>query len=209
MATTASPYGLIPVKNADGSPYSGARDAFEIASGLANNIAYGTLVKLDGGRIEVATGSGADATTNNFAVNGGGAAGVFVGCEYVNSVGQLIFDQLFPTGTTVPTGTKITAYVVTDPNVTYQVQSTGSIADTAIGQNCTFSTAQHATNAATTNVTTKKSVMAVGAAQTATAGFKIVGMVDRPGSTAGDAKTDVLVKINAPYHLFGTGVVSE
>ena len=51
--------------------------------------------------------------------------------------------------------------------------------------------------------------MAVGAAQTATAGFKIVGTSDRGESVAGDAKTDLLVKINAPYHLFGTGVVSE
>ena len=207
MAATASPYGLVPVKNADGSAYNGARDAFQIASGLANNIGYGSLVKLDGGRIEMALGSGADATSNNFAVNGGGAAGVFVGCEYVNAQGQLIFDQYFPTGTTVPTGTKIIAYVVTDPGVTYQVQSTGAVPDTDIGQNCTFSAVQNATTSV--NTTTGKSNMAVGAAQTATAGFKIVGMSDRGDSVAGDDKTDLLVKINAPYHLFGTGVVSE
>ena len=207
MAATASPYGLVPVKNADGSAYNGARDAFQIASGLANNIGYGSLVKLDGGRIEIATGSGADATTNNFAVSGGGAAGVFVGCEYVNAQGQLVFDQHFPTGTTAPSGTKIIAYVVTDPGVTYQVQSTGSVADTAVGQNCTFSAVQNATTSV--NTTTGKSNMAVGAAATATKGFKIVGMSDRGDSVAGDAKTDLLVKINAPYHLFGTGVVSE
>lgn len=207
MATTASPYGLVPVKNADGSAYNGARDAFQIASGLANNIGYGSLVKLDGGRIELALGSGADATTNNFAVSGGGAAGVFVGCEYVNAQGQLIFDQHFPTGTTAPSGTKIIAYVVTDPGVTYQVQSTGAVPDTDIGQNCTFSAVQNATTSV--NTTTGKSNMAVGAAATATKGFKIVGMSDRGDSVAGDAKTDLLVKINAPYHLFGTGVVSE
>lgn len=207
MAATASPYGLVPVKNADGSAYNGARDAFQIASGLANNIGYGSLVKLDGGRIELALGSGADATTNNFAVNGGGAAGVFVGCEYVNAQGQLIFDQFFPTATTAPSGTKIIAYVVTDPGVTYQVQSTGAVPDTDIGQNCTFSAVQNATTSV--NTTTGKSNMAVGAAQTGTAGFKIVGTSDRGESVAGDAKTDLLVKINAPYHLFGTGVVSE
>jgi hypothetical protein len=207
MAATASPYGLVPVKNADGSAYNGARDAFQIASGLANNIGYGSLVKLDGGRIELALGSGADATTNNFAVSGGGAAGVFVGCEYVNAQGQLIFDQFFPTATTAPSGTKIIAYVVTDPGVTYQVQSTGAVPDTDIGQNCTFSAIQNATTSV--NTTTGKSNMAVGAAQTATAGFKIVGTSDRGESVAGDAKTDLLVKINAPYHLFGTGVVSE
>ena len=207
MASTASPYGLVPVKNADGSPYCGARDAFQIASGLANNIGYGSLVKLDGGRIEIATGTGADATTNNFAVNGGGAAGVFVGCEYVNAQGQLVFDQLFPTTTAAPTGTKIIAYVVTDPGVTYQVQSTGAVPDTDIGQNVTFSAAQNATTSV--NTVTGKSNMAVGAAATATKGFKIVGTSDRGDSVAGDAKTDLLVKINAPYHLFGTGVVSE
>ena len=207
MATTASPYGLVPVKNADGSAYNGARDAFQIASGLANNIGYGSLVKLDGGRIELALGSGADATTNNFAVANGGAAGVFVGCEYVNAQGQLVFDQHFPTGTTAPTGTKIIAYVVTDPGVTYQVQSTGAVPDTDIGQNCTFSAVQNATTSV--NTTTGKSNMAVGAAQTATAGFKIVGFSDRGESEVGDLFTDVLIKFNNNYHAFANGDVTS
>lgn len=207
MATTASPYGLVPVKNADGSPYTGARDAFRIASGLANNIGFGSVVKLHAGRIEIATGTGADEGANNLAVNTGGAIGVFVGCEYINGQGQLIFDQHFPTGTTAPTGTIITAYVVTDPGVTFMAQSTGAIDDDVIGQNVTFSAAQDPTSSV--NTTTGKSNMAIGAAATGTKAFKIVGLSDRPGSTAGDAKTDCLIKFNPAYHQFGTGVVGE
>jgi hypothetical protein len=44
---------------------------------------------------------------------------------------------------------------------------------------------------------------------TATKAFKVIGFVTRPGSTIGDAYTDVLVKINSPYHQYGTGIVGE
>ena len=54
MAATASPYGLVPVKNADGSPYCGARDAFLLdPAGVAQNIGYGSVVILKDGLIKV------------------------------------------------------------------------------------------------------------------------------------------------------------
>jgi len=44
---------------------------------------------------------------------------------------------------------------------------------------------------------------------TATKSFKVVGFVTKTGSEIGDAYTDVLVKINLPYHQYGTGIVSN
>jgi hypothetical protein len=150
-----------------------------------------------------ASGSGADATTNNLGGSSIGAIGVFVGCEYVNAQGQLIFDQYYPSGTA-----NATAYVITDPNVTFQCQADGAIAQTALGHNAPLSTAQHATTSVNTT-TGKSNVMLDATTATATKAFKVVGFVTKSGSAIGDAYTDVLVKINAPYHQYGTGIVGE
>ena len=204
MATTAAPYGFIPVRKADGSPYSGARDAFLITpAGVAQNIGYGSLVEISAGFVQLASGTGADATTNNLGGNAIGALGVFVGCEYINSEGQLIFAQFYPSGQA-----NATAYVITDPGVTFQVQADGAIAQAALGHNAPLTGAQNATTSV--NTTTGKSKVALDATTaTATKSFKVVGFSTKAGSTIGDAKTDVLVKFNLPYHQFGTGVVGE
>tara|TARA_R100000935_G_C2753710_1_gene130732 strand:+ start:19 stop:633 length:615 start_codon:yes stop_codon:yes gene_type:complete len=204
MATTAAPYGFIPVRKADGSPYSGARDAFLITpAGVAQNIGYGSLVEISAGFVQLASGTGADATTNNLGGNAIGALGVFVGCEYINSEGQLIFAQFYPSGQA-----NATAYVITDPGVTFQVQADGAIAQAALGHNAPLTGAQNATTSI--NTTTGKSKVALDATTaTATKSFKVVGFSTKAGSTIGDAKTDVLVKFNLPYHQFGTGVVGE
>jgi len=92
MATTAAPYGLKPVKRADGLPYAGATSQYLIdPAGEATNIFNGQVVIIGAdGYIALATASGADVTTNNLGGSGVGAIGVFVGCEYVNAQGQVI-----------------------------------------------------------------------------------------------------------------------
>ena len=48
MATTASPYGLRPVKRVDGMPWAGAMDTFLIdPAGYADNIFAGQVVALN------------------------------------------------------------------------------------------------------------------------------------------------------------------
>src|SRR6056300_1843297 len=110
-------YGLKPVKRVDGLPYAGATNEYPIASGYASDIFNGSIVTLAAdGTIELASGTGADITTNNFGGASIGAIGVFMGCEYINAQGQLIHSQYFPASTT---GT-ITCKVVDDPNVVFQ-----------------------------------------------------------------------------------------
>lgn len=204
MSTTSSGYGFVPVKRSDGMPYAGAQDSFLITpAGVAQNIGYGSVVEIAAGYVQLASGTGADATTNNLGGNGIGALGVFVGCEYLNAQGQLIFSQYYPSGTA-----NATAYVVTDPNVTFQVQADGAIAQAALGHNAPLPAAQNATTSV--NTTTGKSNMQLDATTaTTTKSFKVVGFVTKPGSAIGDAFTDVLVKINSPYHQMGTGIVGE
>ena len=202
MSTTASPYGLVPVKRADGMPYAGAQDAFKIIpAGIARNMGYGSIVFLNAGYVELSTDTGSANNGNNF---GGaqdvGAIGVFVGCEYINAQGQLIFSQSYPSGTA-----NATAYVVTDPSVTFQAQSVAAITQVELGHNVSLSAGPNALTSI--NTTTGKSTMAVSDSGTATAAFKVVGFSTKAGSEVGDAKTDILVKFNPVYHAFASGIV--
>lgn len=198
MATTASPYGLKPVKRVDGMPYAGATETFLIdPAGEATNIFNGQVVIIGAdGYLAISTATGADITTNNLGGSGVGAIGVFVGCEYVNAQGQVIHSQYYPAGTTGV----VKAMVVTDPNVTFQAQLDGSGAQTVLGTNTFFAAVQ---STSTGSTQTGNSTSALDATvQTTAAAFRIVGFA----STPGDAYTDVLVKFNPGAHSYTNAV---
>ena len=201
MATTAAPYGLKPVKRADGMPYAGATSQYLIdPAGEATSIFNGQVVIIGAdGYIALATGTGADLTSNSISgTSGVGAIGVFVGCEYVNDQGQTIQSQYYPSGTA--NGGPIKAYVVDDPNVLFQAQLDGTGAQTIIGTNTFFAAAQ---STSTGSTTTGNSTSALDATvQTAAAAFRIVAHV----SPASDAYPDVLVKFNPGAHQMTNNV---
>ena len=206
MASTATPYGLKPVKRADGMPYAGAMSQYLIdPAGEASNIFTGQVVHIGAdGYIALVTGTGADATTNDWPTGSSsgmtGAIGVFMGCEYVNAQGQLIHSQYYPSGYAAPTGTAIKAYVVDDPNVLFQAQLDGSGAQTIIGTNTFFAAAQ---STSTGSTTTGRSTSALDATVvTTTAAFRIVAHVSDPS----DSYPDVLVKINPTWHSMSVSV---
>jgi len=206
MASVASPYGLKPVNQLGGTPYAGATRTYLIdPAGTASNIYNGSPVYVNSsGYLAVATATGADATTNGFPTGTAntGIVGVFVGCSYYNAQGQLIFSQYYPTGTTGV----VQAQVVDDPNVVFQVQSAGTVAQTGIGSNLFFSTSAVATGSTTTGNSTA-SVVAGASAVTTTAAFRVVGFPNVQGfSVVGDAFTDVFVKINPGYHSYTNAV---
>ena len=202
MATTAAPYGLKPVKRADGMPYAGATSTYLIdPAGEATNLFNGQVVTIGAdGYIALAGGTGADITTNNLGGSSIGAIGVFVGCEYTNAQGQQIFSQYYPA--TTANGGPIKAYVVDDPNVLFQAQLDNTGAQTIIGTITKFATAQ---TTSTGSTTTGNSTSALDATvQTTVGAFKIVGHVSDPS----DAFPDVLVKITNGAHMMtmNTGV---
>jgi hypothetical protein len=195
MALTAAPYGLRPVKRADGMPYAGATSQYLIdPAGEATNLFYGQVVHIGAdGYIALSTATGADGTTNAFPTGTTltGSLGVFVGCEYVNSSGQLVQAQYYPSGTS--NGDAIKAYVVDDPNVLFQVQADGAMDQSDIGANTFFAAAQ---STSTGSTTTGNSTSAVDATTvTTTAAFRIVSAV----SPITDAFPDLLVKFNPGY----------
>ena len=192
MATTAAPYGLKPVKRADGMAYAGATSQFLIdPAGEGTNLFYGQVVHIGAdGYIALSTATGADGTTNALPTGTAltGSLGVFVGCEYENSEGQTTFSQYYPSGSI-----NAKAFVVDDPNVLFQVQADGAMDQSDIGANTFFASAQ---STSTGNTATGNSTSAVDATtKTTTAAFRIVAAV----SPIGDAFPDLLVKLNPGY----------
>jgi len=200
MASSATPYGLKPVKRADGLPYAGAVTHYKIdPAGVANNIFNGSIVQLTAaGYIELADGTGKDITTNNFGGSSIGAAGVFVGCEYVNDQGQTVHSQYYPSG-----AVNAVAYIVDDPNVLFQAQLDGVSGQDDLGTITGFPAAQNALTSG--NTATGNSTMALDATvQTTVGGLLIMDFV----SATDDTYPDVLVKFTTGAHrvTMNTGV---
>ena len=202
MATTANPYGLRPVRRADGLPYAGATTQYLIdPAGEDTNIFNGQVVIIGAdGYIALSTATGEDIATNNLGGSGVGAVGVFMGCEYVNAQGQLIHSQYYPANTAAAANSAIKAYVVDDPNVLFQAQLDGAGAQTIIGTNTFFPTGQ---TGSTGSTSTGNSTSALDASvKTTEAAFRIVSHV----SPASDAYPDVLVKFNPAAHSYTNNV---
>lgn len=201
MSATATPYGLNPINLVGGLPYAGSTRQIKIASGFATNIFYGDIVAIAAdGTIAKVTATGADATPNNFPA---GVVGVFLGCAYTETtgLGYFLTRQNWVGGTAA---NDAVAYVCDDPGALFQVQASGSLAQSALGGN--IAVVQGAGS-----LVTGKSGVTVNAATLGTATFlpfRIVDFVRSTTSQPGDAFTDVIVKFNAGIHSYtsATGV---
>jgi len=198
MSMTNSPYGLRAVNRNDGLPYAGATSQFLInPAGLASNIFNGQVVIINAsGYIALSTATGEDLTTNNLGGSGLGAWGVFVGCSYVNAQGQQIYSQYYPSGTTGV----VTAYVITDPNVTFQAQLDGQVTQAALGANTFFAAVQSSSTGSTQTGNSNSALEST--VVTTAAAFKIIGFA----SPLTDTYTEVLVKFNPGAHAYTNAV---
>jgi hypothetical protein len=198
MSMTNTPYGLRAINRNDGMPYAGATSQFLInPAGLGSNLFFGQAVIIGAdGYIALATATGSDLTTNNLGGVDMGAWGVFVGAAYINAQGQQIYGQYYPSGTTGV----VTAYVITDPNVTFQAQLDGQVTQAALGANTFFAAAQ---STSTGNTRTGNSTSALeSSVVTTAAAFKIIGFA----SPLTDTYTEVLVKFNPGASAFTNAV---
>lgn len=190
MASSATPYGLRPVNLLGGQSNTHGMRLYKIASGYATAIYKGDLVKLViGGTIEKDTG-----TTTATAV------GVFLGVEYTDpTTKQLFHKESWPASTVA---SNAMAYVCDDPDMLFEIQADDTLGQNAVGAN--FAIVQGAGNA-TTGVSGVSLDASTGAA-TATLPLRCVDYVNRPGSALGDAKTDVIVRLNTHFNRSATGI---
>lgn len=132
--------------------------------------------------------------TNGTVTVGAGAAdllGVFMGCEYVDATGKPNVSRFWPAAQTVLSGTTPIAWVDDDPQTVYEVQSDGSIAQTAIGDQADLSNISAVTSFGQSQCTLSASLAGAGVQ----AQFRIVGFGQALDNLPGDAFTVVQVQI--------------
>jgi len=201
MATTSSPYGLKPINLLGGTPYAGSTRLYAIPASYAVNIQVGdpVIVTNTGSTRGYLARFNATTTATTVTSTGGGFGfvGVFAGCTYTDPTYGMVFRQTYVASNTA---TDIQAYVVDDPNVLFQIQGDGALAQTTLGTNAALiqTVAGNGTYAASGVALQASSV-----ATTATLPVTIVDFVNGPGSTIGDAYTDVIVRINTHFHRTG------
>jgi hypothetical protein len=179
MSATSAPFGLRPAYHPSGLDRAQGL-ANVIQSGYAQNILKGQAVKLS-----AATGYivRADATDALY--------GVFDGVEFTDTTGRRRVSNYWPTGTAYQTGSLI-AYIWTDPQVVYEIQANGSIAQTALGQEFDLSSPY----AGSTTTGLSQALMDTTAASANNSKvLRVIDLAPYPGNDWGDAYTIVRVQI--------------
>ncbi len=193
MSNQNAPFGLKPVGKVGSNYNSDGVTEYKIASGASGNIFSGDLVKMTNtGTILVA-----GATDNP-------VLGVFQGCQYTDSTGEVVYSAYWPNGTVA---SDAVAFVVDDPNSLFEVQSaaTGSVVQTVVGNNAD---SVYTTGSTITGI----SALEISGTTAATsAQLRIVGVSTDPENSTlgtGSASTNVnlIVKINEHFYAQVTGV---
>ena len=165
MANVDAAFGAKPVRHLTGGVIRA--NEYKIVKEYAANVFTGDLVKLAAtGYIQVAAA-------------GNRLLGVFAGCKYTASNGEIIFKRYWPTGTATLSDGDVTAYVYDDPNIVWAIQSSGSADFADIGN-----LADHV--AGTGSTSTGQSAFEInGTTGTGTAGLRILGLYNEPKKAYG------------------------
>ena len=197
--TVDKPYGLKPINLIGGQVFAGATRQRRIASSAAS-IGYGDPVQLtSSGTISVSTSTTTAPTA--------GFAGVFLGCSFVSTVtGQPTFSQAWISGTSVKSGTYVTAYVADDPNTLFK--AVGVSASLNVSTTSGFTYEDIGANVAlvdeslnTTTNDSQRGLLLSSVATTRSLPMRIVDVVEDTAfvSSGTTYYPEVIVKFNAPY----------
>jgi hypothetical protein len=161
-----------------------------IVSGYGSNILKGQPVKyVTGGTIEEVT------STEAF-------VGSFDGVEWTDTTGRRRVSNYWPTGTAYQTGSCV-AYFYNDPNIVYEIQADGSVAQSSIGDEANFS---NLTAGSTTTGLSRCTMSASLAGANNVGQVRIVDLAPYPGNDWGDAFT--IVRVTVAEHQFAQVRVS-
>ncbi len=192
MANQDAAFGLRANSKLGSNVNSEGTTEYSIASGASGNIFSGDPVKImNTGTILVAAA-------------GDQLLGVFRGCRYTNSSGEVIYSAYWPDGTV---SSDAVAFVVDDPNALFEVQSaaTGSVVQTVVGNNADI------VYAAGSTTDGQSGVEISGTTAATSAQLRIVGFSGDPenntlGTGSQSANVNMIVKINEHFYAQVTGV---
>jgi len=203
--TVSAPYGFQPINRQDGMAYAGATTQYPIVS-ASSAIYNGDLVYVAGGGVVKSTVTSTSALT--VANQANVTAGVFMGCQYVNTQGQTVQAQYYPGNAAASSAI---AYVVVDPNAAYKVAVTasGSNAITgttinAIGVNCAVRQGTGSTITGDSQLSVVAPSAAAGNASTLP--VKVIGVVPATASNATNYTEVIVVLTNPQFTSAASGV---
>ena len=179
MSATNAPFGLRPAYHP-----SGLDRATALADGILST--YSTDI-LKGQPVKLATTGVLQA-----AAAGDAFLGAFAGFEWTDTTGRRRVSNYFPANTAYVTGSAV-AYYYSDPNIVYDIQADGSLAQSTLGAQSDFSNVTAgSTTTGLSQCTISTSVVAAGSS----AQLKIVGLTPGVDNAWGDAYTVVQVQVN-------------
>ena len=200
--TVSKPYGFRPINLIGGQVFAGATRKMRIASGYDTSIGFGDLlIRVNDGTVARSAATTAKPT--------GGFAGVFLGCEFVNSsTGQVQFQQNFVADTTVTSGF-ITAYVCDDPDTLFQVAVvSGTTVITGVQFTSVGNNAEIVNNTGITAAGNSQVALLETTATTDTFPIRIVDVVPDTAYVSGGNTLfpEVIVKFNFGMHAYDTAL---
>lgn len=185
MTTSATPYGLRVASHQSAGARPKAIDG-GISSGYASSLYYGAPVTLS------TNGTLAVATTTSPII------GMFAGCRFTPASNDLVkVAQSWVAGASYLAGS-MTAWIYgyDDPELQYEIQSNGSLAQTSIGDQA--NPVNPSSGTGDFSLTSLNSSLA-GAGSSGT--FRILDVVPRPNNAWGDSFTVVYVQIAAHQYF--------
>lgn len=200
MANISAPYGLRPINLIGGQPFAGSTRLMKIASEYGTDIFFGDVVQVAAdGTIQKVTNVGTAA--DPFPA---GTVGVFLGCQLSAYSPSAILGVSAQSWTAGTKDTGAYALVADDPDVCFQIQANGTMAQSTLHGN--YGLVQTAGDAMIGNSKVALDTASAGTADTIA--FKVIDFVNGPFSKVGDDYTDVIVKFNPKSHAYlsGTGI---
>jgi hypothetical protein len=193
MPSTSAPFGLRPAFHPSGLDRAQAlangikaeSTSGNVSAGYNTNILKGQPIKMDAGGYIVVAGAG-DAFL-----------GAFAGVEWTDATGRRRVSNYWPANESFQVGS-VVAYFYDDPNIVYEIQADGTLAQTSIGDEADLSnTTAGSTTTGLSQCTLSISV--VGADNEAQ--MRIVDIAPYPDNNWDD--TYVIVRAKIAQHQYG------
>jgi len=184
MSATNAPFGLRPSFHPSGLDRAVAL-ANGIASGYSTGILKGQPVALN--------------TSGNIIAATAGSAyqGAFAGHEYTDTTGRRLVSNQWVANTSYQTGSQVT-YYYSDPNIVYDIQADGSLAQTSIGDQANFS---NISAGSTTTGLSQCTISTTLAGSGAVGDMRIIGLSNGVDNAWGDAYTVVQVQVSRSQYV--------
>ncbi len=186
MSSTNAPFGLRPAFHP-----SGLDRAQALADGIVSG--YGSAI-LKGQPVKYVTGG-----TIQPAAAGDAFAGAFAGVEWTDTTGRRRVSNNWPASTAYQTGSCV-AYFYADPNIVYEIQADGSLAQSSIGDEADLSNVTAGSTTTGLSQATLSTTL-VGAGNSAQ--MRIIDLAPYPDNAWGDSFTIVRATI-AEFQFAGT-----